>query len=720
MDARRLKNDITGEIRRTRALLGESKNQLSDLFPFSISFAANHEKDEWINGEKTEDIVAYLDRLYTAKRKVEKRIGILGGVDDSVNYLLEYRDHFLTPNIQKPLSVHEGSPLPETTHRFSLRDVLTNPSSLSYFMEFMDRRNRSLLVQFWLTVESFKNPLEPLDSSGSEDEKEGIIEYPKSPNAAVKEDMTMLYDLYFSMTSSLATLSVSQRHIDSLRAFVLDESLASLARERQVRRSVLRAQKEVEEELEQDFQNFERSDLWFRAIADLEPRSSARKTPQRASSPSSGAAIRDNASGPSTITRERPRLLESKRYRRPKFLLSPAQRTESAPTIANTLETASRTTSDVAISGVTGRPSLDSTNSSGRISSSNLDLLMSPGPEDSPRLPLFDEPGEPSSPGLSELGQEEPSIEQMAAIKAALTDIIADDNRRTSDPHRRVSSTSAMSEPDLANDDRYSTKSNHQHHRPGLFDNLDDEPDMDAEHAEETTDRNSGNFELAGPGDLQLSYDIDRLTEKISKLQSQDAMLDTLIRKAELTGDAQELQLLDKSKSATVRELRELTFQKAQYEQQEADNRLIPDRTKVAIANSAVGDDDGRAVVRYLVEVQQLAADGSFSSGWVVARRYSEFFNMHQALKEKYLIVRNLEFPGKRLVTSLSSSFVDTRRIGLEKYLQVRLFVNNANSPHVRRYLESRYGSYRMPKRRASFISLATCPDECGANRGQW
>ena len=45
---------------------------------------ANHENEDWINGEKTEDIVAFLDRLYTAKRKVEKRIAVLGGESDSV------------------------------------------------------------------------------------------------------------------------------------------------------------------------------------------------------------------------------------------------------------------------------------------------------------------------------------------------------------------------------------------------------------------------------------------------------------------------------------------------------------------------------------------------------------------------------------------------------------------------------------------------------------
>lgn len=43
---------------------------------------ANHDKDDWINGEKTEDVVAFLDRLYTAKRKVEERIAVLGGGEE--------------------------------------------------------------------------------------------------------------------------------------------------------------------------------------------------------------------------------------------------------------------------------------------------------------------------------------------------------------------------------------------------------------------------------------------------------------------------------------------------------------------------------------------------------------------------------------------------------------------------------------------------------------
>ena len=189
--------------------------------------------------------------------------------------------------------------------------------------------------------------------------------------------------------------------------------------------------------------------------------------------------------------------------------------------------------------------------------------------------------------------------------------------------------------------------------------------------AEDEDDTKADAFELPAPGDLHLSGEIARLSDKIVHLQSQDVILDALIRKAELTGDAQELRVLRKSKSALERELRQLSFQKTQYEQQDNANKLIPGRTKASIVNSTSGEEDGKQVVRYLIQVQQLAPAGAEVSGWVVARRYSEFLTMHQRLKERYLNVKNLDFPGRRLVTTLSSSLVDNRKVALEKYLQV-------------------------------------------------
>jgi hypothetical protein len=66
-----------------------------------IIFPANHEKEDWINGERTEDVVAFLDRLYTAKRKVEQRIVVLGGEDDSVSQMLLYMDDIYVSQIRQ-------------------------------------------------------------------------------------------------------------------------------------------------------------------------------------------------------------------------------------------------------------------------------------------------------------------------------------------------------------------------------------------------------------------------------------------------------------------------------------------------------------------------------------------------------------------------------------------------------------------------------------------
>ncbi|CDO73019.1 hypothetical protein BN946_scf185007.g73 [Trametes cinnabarina] len=600
LDARRLRNDIMGEIRRTRTLL------------------ANNANSDWINGEKTEDIVAFLDRLYTAKRKVEKRIVVLGGEADSRQ------------------TIYQETP---TTTSLTLRDILTNPSSLSYFMEFMDRRHRSLLVQFWLTVESFKNPLESVDSGSSDEDDEPLLDPAQS--ATLKDDISLINELYFSSPVPDPVLSaVSQKHINTIRSFGQSAETSTSASERRVRRSVMLAQRQVEREMEQDFEDFQRSELWFRAIADIH--ANAGKSAEDSSNSSFPREPSEASARPHHPVRgaSHPLLTTSR----------PLSRTESSPAISG--PSARQTTAPAAVTGGVVPPT--------RPAVSNLQVLMSPIQESpsgsTSRAPLFNDP---------EDAEQQEQSQRMEAIQAALTDIIALDKQH--EEPRASSSTDSLSVQDSAILSE-SSQLTRDRKRRLMFDDEADEENRLGE--EEETEKEPGSFQLAGPGDLQLSHEIQRLTNKIDKLQTQDAMLDTLIKKAELSGDAQELRLLRKSKSALTRELRELRFQKNQYEQQDSANRLVSDRTRVAIVNSTVGEEDGKQVVRYLIEVQQLAPDGSHASGWVVARRYNEFFNMHNKLREKYALVKNLDFPGKRLVTSLSGSFVDSRRVALEKYLQ--------------------------------------------------
>ncbi|KAJ3861781.1 PhoX domain-containing protein [Lentinula novae-zelandiae] len=592
LDARRLKNDVLGEIRRTRILL------------------ANHEKDDWINGERTEDVVAFLDRLYTAKRKVEQRIVELGGGEDSTIY-------------------QETGSL--TKSGITVRDILSNPSSLSYFMEFMDRRNRSLLVQFWLTVETFKNPLEAVDSSSEDDEDEPVQDALTA--ITVKEDISMIHDLYFSGTIHPVLSSIPKKYVESIRAFVRNEVENSRVAQGRVRKNVLLAQRQVERDMEHDFEDFGSSELWFRVMSDADFTSRVPPPPKDKRS----STVRTGSSHDSDTP---------KSYRP-----SPLPRSGSAPGNFPKTEMSGSTQSLCSVDSV----------ASAKISSvphptkSNIEILMSPvtdSSSDSERAPLFDDPDD-----RAQRAEEH----RMDAIHAALTDIMALDEAHYG------------SEEDI--DDRMSMFLSPRSPRvkkqsDAFSQEVDDhvvEPDEDVP---DEMEEGRGSFQLAGPGDLQLSYEIARLADKILSVQSQEIMLDNLIKKAELTGDNQELRLLNRSKSSMNRELRELNFQKVQYEQQESANRLVSDRTKISIVSSAAGEEEGKSVVRYLIEIQQLGLDGTFSSGWVVARRYNEFLTMHNKLREKHSAVRNLEFPGKSLVPHLSINFVDTRRAGLEKYLQ--------------------------------------------------
>ncbi|KAG0375735.1 Intermediate filament protein [Mortierella sp. AD032] len=179
------------------------------------------------------------------------------------------------------------------------------------------------------------------------------------------------------------------------------------------------------------------------------------------------------------------------------------------------------------------------------------------------------------------------------------------------------------------------------------------------------------NVHLAAPGDLLLAARIKSLEQDIEMLRKQEAIVETLIQKAEQKERQDELRILKKSKSALRREILSMEYQKTQYEVQEEENMIMPGRSTINITSSTVGHDGSKEFALYVIEVHQLAQDGSFASGWVIARRYSEFFALHQQLKEKFAsIVRQYELPGKRGFLKLQKSFVEGRRIGLERYLQ--------------------------------------------------
>ncbi|KAF8755915.1 Sorting nexin C terminal [Rhizoctonia solani] len=550
LDARRLKNDIMNEVRRTRDLL------------------AQHASDDWINGVKTETIVSYLDRLYNAKNEAEKRIEVLSGAKT---------------NDSQTSSTHTLAP----PNKLTLRDILRDSSSLLYFMEFMERRNhRTLLVQFWLAADAFKDPLAQIDSDSEASDDEGTAPRDSAATATLIEDTTMLYEVYFAQPQRAAELScISAKYVATLTTFVQSQFPPTRMDENRVRRCVLHAQNQVEKAMEEDFELFTKSELWHRAVGDMSP---------RIEKPATSVLILDE----------------------PEIQASTPISRASAPSESPTLIHASHSV-PIVRRPMKQRPSSLASNDSNRQLSS-FDILMGSTEDmDGSRTPLFED-----------MAIERKKID---ALQAALTDIIADDTAaRDYKP-----SLSPNKPPSTTRETRTTI-------RPSkVFPEDDSEPLIGHP---ERVDEAIPPLQVALPGDLQLAQDVARRrTRAFAPLSFPDSL---------------------------VREIRGLTFQRAHYEVQEAANRLVPERTKISITDTATSEEEGRVVVRYLVEIQQLAMDGSFASGWGVARRYSEFYDMHTRLKERFVEVRSLEFPGKKFVTALSNNMVDARRVGLEKYLQ--------------------------------------------------
>lgn len=175
---------------------------------------------------------------------------------------------------------------------------------------------------------------------------------------------------------------------------------------------------------------------------------------------------------------------------------------------------------------------------------------------------------------------------------------------------------------------------------------------------------------LAAPGNLRLLEEITKLTDEIQLLADQQAILEPLITKAELTNNITELRILRKSKASLEREISLKELQKQQYIVQENDNSLYG-KLRVSIQSYIPGTEKGKEFILYIVEVQKLS-ENTVTAGWIVARRFSQFYKLHEYLRTKYPEVAQLRFP-KRTVSMLKfqqRQLVELRKTALEEYLQ--------------------------------------------------
>jgi starvation-inducible outer membrane lipoprotein len=55
---------------------------------------------------------------------------------------------------------------------------------------------------------------------------------------------------------------------------------------------------------------------------------------------------------------------------------------------------------------------------------------------------------------------------------------------------------------------------------------------------------------------------------------------------------------------------------------------------------------------------------------WVVDRRFSEFYDLHQALKKKFPSAMYPEFPNKTLFGNMSDTVIEARKKVLDNYMK--------------------------------------------------
>lgn len=649
LEVRKIRNGLLQQIRKTKVTLTEQ---------------------ETLTEAKKKDLKTYLQRLQ----------GGLEAVDYQIQQL---RTSTTTSTIADQKVIHPMASLSELAEKTNLRDVLTSPSAISSFLEFTESRNRSIFVQFWLSVNLFKNPLEVVESD-SEEENELI----QTPNLAklsshslqladeeevrvLKDDLSFFVHTYYE--SPDLTKVVKAKYIQVAKDFVksqLDQNLhASTRTVRQARRSVLLAQKQVYEDmLDEDWPAFQKSQLWHQTLEALELERAGQTT--AVTSSSSFILERDDKGFVKKLSQSP----ITSRVVSHAHLFGPSDEVDQDATSTAALFAEDDTASS----------------SNNRLKAkTSLDQLMGgkgvafEGVEG--RTPLFrealfeeDDPNGDCDLSSQIAGKEaQVQIDQVDAIEDVLSFLIQADLP----PSQIKSERPTLSRKSTLSIGNFPTPHSPILANEGTFTSL---SSSDFTKTEQILPPLAQDTKIRLPNSLD---DLARIDQAIRRLEEQETLLAALIRKSDLTGSsAKEMRLLEKSKNTIARELRELRFEKttviAQQQQLASHHvKIIPGLIRIGIKHAQVNhDSDGKEFATYLVEIGHLAETGNNKegtslipqSGWIVSRRYNEFYILHNRLKEKFNQVRGLEsvFPGKRLTGMVSPAFLESRRLSLQRYLQ--------------------------------------------------
>lgn len=623
---------------------------ISDARRFRSEVASQLVRESAIEGQDP----LYLRRLETGKRILDQKIALLGaGGSAQPKQKLRLKN---TGQLNRTRSPLEGA---------SLRQVLYNASGLSYFMEYMDRQHLMRLVQFWIVVDGLRNPLE----EDAEDPSQLSLTS-KTWTESDRADIAQINDAYLSKPE----IKITTERRDAVRTFLKAGSTATDGQYHAARKSLLCTQTAGYEEMQERFENFKKSDLWFKLLASDEASAISSATPKSAEPPtpiseeqtSKGPAkpVRINASVEKAKTSDLRRTAVSSSDL--KALFKPTLPDSEAPSRRSLDITSER------------RPLFDDDVDTDPLARSTASLDSD---RDSEHVMTNGENAQvvdALQAALNDIMEEPPEMDKDSLSEPSLKSPYDNDSAHGSLDLARPASPMPMKEkekPSIASLGLVGDPARRSFLDERIF--AEEEKFLEDEREDSDANEKTDEDEIhqAAPGDLGLAEAIDALTLDIEKLVTQESIIDSLTKKAELTNNTAELRILKKSKSSIQREINRKELQRQQYIVQESDNSLYG-RAMVSIKSIMVGtDEDGKEFALYVIEVNRAAGEQMPSATWVIARRYSEFHQLNKRLRARYPSIRNLDFPRRQVVLKLQKDFLQKRRAMLERYLQELLKV---------------------------------------------
>lgn len=624
-------------------------NNLSEARRFRSEVASQLKRETMLESQDQ----TYLRRLQTARYLLDQKVGKLGAVGSSAATRYLQGNHGNSKGSAKAMDQ-------------TIVQLLHDATGLSYFMEYMDRQRLMTVVQFWIVVDGFRHPLED-DNAAIDDFFEGHAQWTE----ADRTDISQIYESYLKKPELKAPAASHQ----AIQIFLQAGKDAKVSQYLKARSAILKVQSAVLEEMQEThYPGFKRSDLYYKYLTFEDSSGRSKRPLTRTLKEPSVDPIPESPHKPQ-ISRASTRLSMTRTDLR--NASSNNDLKGSAKAMENGFQPQGRRSLDVDSSGPLFDDDIDS----------DMDQMMR-------STHSIDEPVN----GDGDDGNNEQMVE---AMEVALNSIMTNDSKgegsrstlfddsdlpasatkgpdspRSSGEFLRVESGFSDKDkqrPSIASLGLVNTSS-----RIGVFTDNDlfgdEEKFSEDEHvsSEDQADDKAPDDEIhqAAPGDLGLAEAISALTTDIERLVAQESVVDTLNRKAELTNNIAELRILGKSKASLQREIHRKELQRQQYMVQESDNSLYG-RATVNIKSIMVGkEEDGQEYALYVIEVTRKTNEQISAASWAVARRYSEFHDLHHRLRRLYPAVRDLDFPRRRLVMKLQRDFLHKRRISLQNYLR--------------------------------------------------